>query len=318
MSWKKNLTVLTSLAGAASIGIHLINKTIYLSATSDKNLDTNEGNYYNWKFGNIFYTKQGEGKPLLLIHDLSTFSSGYEWNKLVKSLSKTNTVYTIDLLGCGRSDKPSITYTNFLYVQMLNDFIENVIEDKTDVIATGISGSFALGACHNNVEIIDKIIMINPPSINSLSKAPNSSTKLLMKLINLPLVGTLLYNLLTKETDLDLLLKEKYYSDSNKVDEKTKKIYYEAAHIGNAESKHLFASIKGNYLTANIPLYMEGLNNSIYIINGEELLEQYSCSRKYEDILPSIETVEIDDAKYLPQLECPEEVLNYIHIFFEE
>ena len=226
MSWKKNLTVLTSLAGAASIGIHLINKTIYLSATSDKNLDTNEGNYYNWKFGNIFYTKQGEGKPLLLIHDLSTFSSGYEWNKLVKSLSKTNTVYTIDLLGCGRSDKPSITYTNFLYVQMLNDFIENVIEDKTDVIATGISGSFALGACHNNVEIIDKIIMINPPSINSLSKAPNSSTKLLMKLINLPLVGTLLYNLLTKETDLDLLLKEKYYSDSNKVDEKTKKIYY--------------------------------------------------------------------------------------------
>ena len=317
MSWKKTFTVLTSLAGTASIAIYLLNKTIYLSATSDNNLDKAEGNYYNWKFGNIFYTKQGEGTPLLLIHDLSTCSSGYEWNKIVKSLSRFNTVYTMDLLGCGRSDKPDITYTNFLYVQMLSDFISNVINEKTNVLTTGMSGSFTLGACHANKELIDKIIMINPSSINSLAKTPNNSTKLLTKLINLPLVGTLLYNMLTKEKDINSLFETHYYCDPSKIDSKSKRTYYETAHIGNSASKHLFASLTGNYLTANIPLYMEGLDNSIYIINGEELLEQYSSSRKYEDILPSIETITIEKTKYLPQLERPEEVIKYINLFLE-
>lgn len=317
MSWKKTFTILTSLAGAASIAIHLLNKTIYLSATSDNNLDKTDGNYYNWKFGDIFYTKQGEGTPLLLLHDLSSCGSGFEWNKVVNSLSKTNTVYTLDLLGCGRSDKPDITYTNFLYVQMLTDFISNVVNDKVNVVTTGISGSFALGVCHNNKKIIDKIVMINPPSINSLAKAPDNSTKLLTKLINLPLVGTLLYNILNKEKDINSIFEVKYYSDRSKIDLKNIKTYYEAAHIGNTESKHLFASLIGNYLTANIPLYMDGLDNSIYIINGEELLEQYGSSRKYEDIHPSIETVTINKTKYLPQLEYPEEVVKNINIFLE-
>ena len=95
-----------------------------------------QGSYYEWKFGKIYYTKKGDGKPLLLIHDLTTSSSAYEWNKVIDKFSKTNTVYCLDLLGCGRSDKPNLTYTNYLYVQLLTDFIKHVIGDKTDIIAT--------------------------------------------------------------------------------------------------------------------------------------------------------------------------------------
>ena len=50
---------------------------------------------------------------------------------------RKNTVYTLDLLGCGKSDKPNFTYTNFLYVQLVTDFINNVIGEKADVIVTG-------------------------------------------------------------------------------------------------------------------------------------------------------------------------------------
>lgn len=52
--------------------------------------------------------KTGTGKPILLIHDTDSGASGEEWAKVAKKLAKNNTVYTIDLLGCGRSDKPSI------------------------------------------------------------------------------------------------------------------------------------------------------------------------------------------------------------------
>ena len=67
-----------------------------------------------FKYGRIYYTRQGQGAPLLLLHNLDTISSGYEWSKILKKLEKDHTrIHTLDLLGCGRSDKPSLTYTNF-------------------------------------------------------------------------------------------------------------------------------------------------------------------------------------------------------------
>ena len=78
MSWKKALTITTILAGATSVGIHLINKAIHISATMDHLLKPASETFYDWKFGKIFYTKQGQGTPLLLIHVLNTSSSEYE------------------------------------------------------------------------------------------------------------------------------------------------------------------------------------------------------------------------------------------------
>ena len=67
-----------------------------------------------------------------------------------------------DRLGCGRSDKSSITYTNFVYVQMISDFIKKIIGQKTDVITSGFSGSFVTMACHNEKELFNKIMLVNP------------------------------------------------------------------------------------------------------------------------------------------------------------
>ena len=119
-----------------------------------------------------------------------------EWNKLVKSLKKRNTVYTIDLLGCGHSEKPNLTYTNFLYVQLLTDFIKTIIGEKTDVIATGTSSSFVLMACANDDSLFDRIMMINPTNLSTLATIPTKRTKLLRYLLLTPLIGTFLYNIL--------------------------------------------------------------------------------------------------------------------------
>ena len=158
MSLKKKIITGITLSSTSALIIHIINKFIYYSASLDNLLDNPSGTYYDWKFGKIYYKKTGNGYPLLLIHDLNTFSSGHEWNRVLKQLSKTNTVYRIDLLGCGRSDKPNLTYTNYLYAQLISDFIKRVIGQKTNVIATGESGSFVISACNNDDSIIKKII----------------------------------------------------------------------------------------------------------------------------------------------------------------
>ena len=57
-------------------------------------------------------------------------------------------------------------------------------------------------AAANNGQIIDKIMLINPVSFKKLYQNPDSKSKLLKKLITLPLVGTLLYNILINKKQL--------------------------------------------------------------------------------------------------------------------
>ena len=106
---KKNrnkILTLTILISIATFIIHIINKVISFSSSLKEMLDITNKNYYNWRFGNIYYTKRGKGKPILLIHDLMPGGSAYEWSKVERELSTQYTVYAVDLPGCGRSEKP--------------------------------------------------------------------------------------------------------------------------------------------------------------------------------------------------------------------
>lgn len=314
MSWKKKSITGITLASTTTLAIHMINKFIYYSATLDNLLANPSGTYYNWKFGKIYYRKIGKGRPLLLIHDLTTSSSGHEWNKVLDTLSKTNTVYRIDLLGCGRSDKPNLTYTNYLYAQLINDFIKQVIGESTDIIATGESGAFTISACQNNNSIIRKIILVNPSDIKELSRIPTKRSKALFRFINLPVIGTLLYNILTRRENIRSLFTDSYYYDCKKVETETVNTYYEAAHSGEGSPKHLAASLSGHYTTINLNHCLKSLTNSIYMIMGEKE-QNTEIKKRYKSILPSIESVTIKETKHLPQLEKDKKFIEQVTLF---
>ena len=71
-----------SIIGITGISItHIINKIIFSNATSNMITNDKDKKVFSWKFGNISYTVKGNGKPILLIHDLNSASSSYEWKK---------------------------------------------------------------------------------------------------------------------------------------------------------------------------------------------------------------------------------------------
>lgn len=317
MSWKKKLATYTLLTVTVGTAVHFINKFINSSAISNNLLKVKTDDIYHWRFGDIYYEKTGEGSPILLIHDLNTYSSSYEWNKIVFSLSKTNTVYALDLLGCGRSEKPDVTYTNFLYVQLINDFIKNVIKEKTDIIATGESSAIAIMAAANNEDIIDKMLFINPVCLKKLSKNPTTQSKALKKLIELPVIGTFLYNMLISKKNLEQTFSFEYYYNAKKVNNRDIDTYYESAHIHNTNSKYLFASIASKYTNANVLNCLKNLKNSIYILTGNGNPEYMKIAGFYQEEVPSIEIVEIDKTKYLPQMEEPKKVIDQIQVLFD-
>ena len=288
MNWKKTLLFISTAIGTTTLAFHVINKFIF--NTSDEHSEEDSSNYYNWKFGNIYYQNTGSGSPLLLIHDLNHYSSSMEWGKVIDTLSREHTVYTIDLLGCGKSDKPAITYTCYLYVQLLTDFIRDIIGEKTDIVATGASVSFVTAACQNIADQICHIILVCPESIRTLAKAPNHKSKLLASIINLPIYGTFIYNVGARNTAL---------SDS-------------------AECRYLYSSILGHYTTVNIAHCLEGLTTSIAVISGKNAPETFEKAEEYCNVLPSIEHIEIAGCGLLPQRENADAFLEQIDILLSD
>ena len=318
MSFKKFLGYMALFTGTMIGVMHLANRIIHYISTSDNLLEEEKNEYYDWRFGRISYKKKGTGSPLLLIHDLNVCSSSYEWNKIENDLSKQYTVYTIDLLGCGCSDRPLLTYTNYLYVQLITDFIKHIIGDKTDVIVSGESSSFVLMACSNDNTIINRIIMINPQNIVTLAKVPTKRSKMIKHILSSPIVGTFIYNIKINKKTVRKALASACYYDQNKITEKDILIAVESSQKEKTHSRYLYACLKSRYTNANVLCSLPNLNNSIFIITGTNNPENTLAAGQYQNHLPSIEIVGIDHAKQFPHIEKPEEFIEQVNILFSD
>ncbi len=308
----KNTIIFISFVG---ITLQLINKTMETVSLFSNRLSNNDNQYYEWRFGKIRFIKKGSGNPVLLIHDLIPGSSQYEFNSLISSLSKTNEVYAIDLLGYGLSDKPNLTYTNYLYVQLINDFIKKIIGRKTDVIATGNSFSIAVMVCHNDSELINRIVGINPESIYNLNMIPSKHSKLLKFLIDSPVLGTFIYNLLTTKKNIELDFKEKYIHNSLLIGEDVIEAYLESSRLNKSSSKYAISSYLAKYTNTNIIHALKEVNNSIYLICGKEEENINTIVDNYHYYNSSIEISIIPYTKHFPHIEEPKEFLNTLECF---
>lgn len=315
MKNKNRLLTLLILAAGAGAATAVINKTIKISATSKHLLDEQRPLSYRWRLGNIYYTKAGSGKPLLLIHDLDFASSGYEWNLLINSLKEHYTVYTIDLLGFGRSEKSNLTYTNYLYVQLLCDFVKSEIGCRTNVIATGESSSFVTMACSSSPDLFEKLMFINPESLLNFCLVPGKHGKMYKFILDLPLVGTLLYNIASSRSLLTETFRTKYFYNPYSVRPIFIDKYYESSHLGEYP-KAVFSSLKCNYAKCNIVNALKSIDNSIYIIGGNTKEDIKESIQEYKTYNPAIEYSLIQNTRHLPQLENPSKLLEYIYIFF--
>lgn len=316
MSKLKKLMNIAFIGTVTATTIYLLNRTVNYLACKNERLYSPNGHFYHWRFGNIFYTKQGEGSPILLIHDCTQMSSEQEFTSILQQLSKHHTVYTMDLLGCGRSEKPKMTYTNFLYVQLFNDFIRNIIGEKTDIIASGYSSSFVTMACQMSPELYGNLMFVNPPSFQSLSKMPTKRHKFLKYFLELPLIGTVVYNMnnslpqIKKELDHNI-----FYAYPN-IKASYVKLCHEAAHKEGSSSKYFYASLRSHFMNMNIVQGLKALNNNIYVVTGNCEPNQQQIMKEYRECNPLIEVSTIRHAKHLPHLEHPKEFLEICSVFF--
>lgn len=311
----KKLSKRLLFAGISTLSVFLLNKSVFALATIKDLLRETRGHYYQWKFGKIFYTAKGKGPAILLIHDSQVHSSSFEFHRIVNTLSKQYRVYTIDLLGYGRSDKPKLTYTAYMFVQLLIDFRKDIIREETSLITSGKSCAFATMACHQDHELFKNLVFINPTDLRILNRNPRNKDKLLKFLIEAPLVGTSLYSIIASKIGIRKFFNNNIFSPL-KLKQRYIDAFYESAHLSGSSSKYVYASNKCFFNNVNIMDAISQINNNIYLIQGSKRFpDSRAVVEDYRDLNPAIETSYVERSKSLPHLEKPESTLEALAIY---
>ena len=227
-------TLLWASAGAAAVAA--ANNAVFASADALGNTLGGDARFWPGPYGDLFYTKQGQGKPVVLLHGIYAGASGYEWRKNFDALSEHEMVYAPDWLGYGLSDKPRIKYTAAQYIEQLLQFLAEVVKEPCTLIASSLATAYAVQVAADQPELVEKLILVCPTGFRHLSKAPDAGTEAAYQLTHLPLLGTSIYNGLTSMAGLRYYLMNQTYFDPSYVDDALLTHYSIAAHQYGAQN----------------------------------------------------------------------------------
>src|SRR6476619_6402395 len=208
--WRKIL-----LSGGALLGVAAAYNALARKGVDQlTNLIGGEEGGFDWRGRRIAFTKRGSGPPILLIHGIHAAAWSYEWHDNVDYLSRGNTVYTIDLLGFGRSDRPAIRYSARLYISLISDFVDQVIGDPCVLIATSLSGAYAIVLGARDPQRFPAIALIAPTGLVRLNQPAGISGEAGQLAVHTPIVGTAMFNALVSRRSIRHQLETTYADDS--------------------------------------------------------------------------------------------------------
>src|ERR1700694_6112528 len=202
--WKKVLITVGALLGAAAAYNAFARKGVDKLVT----LIGGEEGGFEWRDRRVAFTKHGEGPPILLIHGIHPSAWSYEWRNNVDSLARANTVYTIDLLGFGRSDRPAIRYSARLYISTISEFFHRVIDEPTVVVASSLSGAYAVVLAARDPHRFPAVALIAPSGLVRQNEPVGIGGEAGRFAVETPIAGNAMFNELVSRPNLRRYLRK--------------------------------------------------------------------------------------------------------------
>ena len=158
--------------------------------------------HWNWRKKPIVavYEVLGEGQPILLLPAFSSISTRGEMRGLAVRLAEQFQVVTLDWVGFGDSSRPAIAYGPEVYHAFLKDFVRGVFHQPVVVIAAGHAAGYVMQLAQKSRQVWSWVVLVAPTWRGPLPTAMGEKRwlyRVLRFLIDLPLIGQLLYLLNT-------------------------------------------------------------------------------------------------------------------------
>lgn len=274
------------------------------SVKSEDGTDNSKQNVWNFRGYQICYSVMGEGSPVLLIHDIGWNSSSVEWQEAAPLLARKHRVFTIDLIGFGFSDKPVMSYTGYLFADLISDFIKEIIGEKTALIASGQSCGIILAARRISPNLIDKMIFVSPSS-PVLRQPTDGLRRIVRSVYQVPVLGTVLYNFHFSRFRMEHLQPIKMFYHPQNISPKLIHSFYRNAHRSEKGAASVFTSRINNLFAVRTESFVKDVNN-LSIIYGKYDLEEFPVLHKYKNLNDRILFAPIEESRKMPQIEMPD------------
>ncbi|KAA0047761.1 pheophytinase [Cucumis melo var. makuwa] len=170
---------------------------------------------------------QSSSSPVvLLVHGFG--ASIPHWRRNISTLSQYSTVYAIDLLGFGASDKPAgFAYTMETWAELVIDFVDQIIKKPTVLVGNSV-GSLAcvIAASDSSRNLVRGLVLLNcAGGMNNKAIVDDWRIKLLLPLLwlvdfllNQRIIASALFKRVKKRDSLRNILSS-VYGNKESVDE---------------------------------------------------------------------------------------------------
>jgi pimeloyl-ACP methyl ester carboxylesterase len=269
------------------------------------NLIGGEEGGFDWRGRRIAFTRRGKGPPLLLIHGIHSAAWSYEWHDNVDYLARTNTVFTVDLLGFGRSDRPAIRYSARLYISLISDFVDQVIGDPCVLVATSLSGAYAIVLGARDPQRFPAVALVAPTGLIRHNRPAGLVGEAGHMAVEAPIVGTAMFNTLVSRRSIRNYL-EKVYADDSVVTDDLVEIYYWTSHQRGA--RHAPGAFIAGQLNIDVRQALRRLSQPTLLIWGEQgAVSPMEESRSFRALKADLEMSLLSPAGDLPHDERPDD-----------
>jgi pimeloyl-ACP methyl ester carboxylesterase len=263
----------------------------------------------------VYYTAQGEPwnesgskEALVFLHGFGGGSSAYEWSKVYPAFAAEYKILAPDLIGWGRSDHPTLSYTAEDYIRLVTEFMEKTCSVSTTVIASSLTGAFTIRAAIERPDLFKSLILTNPTGLAEFGQDySHSGFAQFAQSVNVPFLNQLLYGAgVANSFGIRSFLEQRQFADAARVYPEIVEAYLQSALRHNAEYAAL-SFVRGD-LCFDLSQYITQLMVPTAMIwgKGSEFTSP-NIGRRLAEMNPQAirRFYYLDDVGFTPQLEQP-------------
>ena len=264
----------TLIAGGAGVAaLAAVNATIRRQASEpDDSALRGEARFFDWKYGRVFFKTAGQthsGPPLVFVHGIGAGASSFMWRKNFDPLSESFSVFALDLLGFGFSDKPSaVSYSSDLYVELISDFIREVVGCPAQVVASSLGAAYAVRVADEHPELVNALVLNAPAGADSFRTKPGVTGAAFYGLLQSPVLGTSFYNVMASERSIRDYARKHLFYDHRRVTDRLVAHLYATSHQDGAQ--HAIAAFLSGYLNIDMRTAFSRLSQPSLLVWGKQ------------------------------------------------
>ena len=169
-------------------------------------------------------------EPIVFLHSIHAAAWSAEWRNTMPAMHEQH-CYALDLLGFGASDRPAVHYTAQLYLQLIHDFLVDVVGEPALLVGSSLGGTYAIAIAADHPHLVRGVVAIGPAGVTRLVHQGGAGFGAIETLFRAPALGRLCFSALVSRPCIRFFLKDIYAFGLDKTGEA---LYWRSANEPNA------------------------------------------------------------------------------------